>query len=70
MTLQVIVGKIYIRIRLNNKNLVYYHSKYYIKKHNLDYHRKNDLYQEGFVGLFTACDKYNNTYNNTLNINT
>lgn len=51
-----------------NKNLVYYHSKYYIKKHKLDYHKINDLYQEGFLGLFTACNKYNNTYDNKYNI--
>lgn len=47
----------------NNKKLVYYFGKPYIDRNKLNNDQIEDLYQEGFVGLYNACKKYDETKN-------
>ena len=50
----------YIRkLSHNNYKLVPYFSKPYLKKYKLNNDEKNELMQEGYIGLMLACQKFN-----------
>ena len=53
------------KLARENRGLVYYFSKNYIKKHKLNKEQCDDLIQEGFIGLMFAARKYDeNNYAN------
>ena len=45
----------------NFKLVPYFAKKYYYNKHKLNLDQKEELCQEGYVGLMYACRKYNET---------
>tara|TARA_B100000524_G_scaffold346165_1_gene245927 strand:- start:4428 stop:4958 length:531 start_codon:yes stop_codon:yes gene_type:complete len=49
------------RLAVSNFKLVPYFGKYYIKKHNLNLYHRQELIQEGNIGLMNACRKYDET---------
>jgi len=50
----------------DNFKLVPYFAKPIMKKYRLSYHQREELMQEGYIGLIYACRKYNETLNIAL----
>lgn len=52
-----------VKLAKSNFKLVPYFAKPYIRKHYLNKYQKEELIQEGYIGLMMACRKYDEKHN-------